>query len=120
MNVGLPGTGIGGLFYLATALLMPVWELLRAMNGRSSAARWRDVAEQTSLALAILVALWTAAWVVGWLFPTLAPGMRAAATTVTHRLGVTPTKLTAITLGMLLMTVEGLYLMLSVVRLQRK
>ncbi|MGH7731754.1 MAG: hypothetical protein ACRENJ_10960 [Candidatus Eiseniibacteriota bacterium] len=45
MIVGLPGTGIGGLFYLVAALLMPVSECGRWLRHRSSPARWKLIAQ---------------------------------------------------------------------------
>lgn len=57
MNAGLPGTGLGGLFYLVLALLMPVRELYLTARGRSSRQRWRLVLQQLLIAAAILTAL---------------------------------------------------------------
>ena len=55
MNAGLPGTGIGGLFYIASALWMPV---NRALHGRGHAGRtWRRVFAQGVIAGGILWAL---------------------------------------------------------------
>lgn len=56
-SAGLPGTGLGGLFYLLLALWMPFAELPRTMRGRSSRARWRHVAEQFALACGIVAAV---------------------------------------------------------------
>ena len=44
MFAGLPGTGIGGIFYLLLTLWMPVHELYLTARGRSSAERWRFIA----------------------------------------------------------------------------
>ena len=49
MTVGLPGAGIGGLFYLLAGLLMPVREAWLTVTGRSSRARWRVVLHQFSI-----------------------------------------------------------------------
>ena len=49
MTVGIPGTGIGGIFYLLLAIAMPVRELGLAFRGRSSWERWRFIALQWSL-----------------------------------------------------------------------
>lgn len=65
MTVGIPGTGIGGLFYLTLALAMPVRELWLTVRGRSSLARWRIVAYQWGIAAGILGALWGQAWLLG-------------------------------------------------------
>jgi hypothetical protein len=45
MNAGLPGTGIGGVFYLVSALFMPFFELFKTLRGESNLERWRDVAD---------------------------------------------------------------------------
>jgi hypothetical protein len=58
MTAGLPGTGIGGLFYLALALLMPIWELGRAARGRRTSDRTRVALVQAAIALGILGAIW--------------------------------------------------------------
>jgi hypothetical protein len=64
MTAGLPGAGIGGLFYFCLVFLMPVWELYLTARGRSSLARWKHVAFQYSLVLTIFAALWAEAWAI--------------------------------------------------------
>ena len=49
MTVGIPGTGLGGLFYFLLVALMPFYELLLTLRGRSSLARWRRVAHHLAL-----------------------------------------------------------------------
>jgi len=113
MNVELPGTGIGGLFYLLTALLMPVPEVWHTVRGRSTLRRWRRVATQTGLALGILAGLWMTALVLQWCLPTPAiSSLRHANRQAAHALGVTPTWLTVLTLAGVLVGVEGLHLVL--------
>ena len=56
-NAGLPGTGLGGLFYVLLALWMPVAELRATLRGRSSPARWRAVGAQFALACGIIAAV---------------------------------------------------------------
>ena len=56
-NAGLPGTGLGGLFYVLLALCMPLVELHATWQGRSSAARWRQVWTQFGLACGIVGAV---------------------------------------------------------------
>jgi purine-cytosine permease-like protein len=53
-NAGLPGTGIGGLFYLLLALSMPFVEASRALRGRSGPGRWPQVITQFTLACGVL------------------------------------------------------------------
>ncbi len=56
-NAGLPGTGLGGLFYLLLALVMPVVEVVRTLRGDTEPGRWRQVLTQFALACAILASL---------------------------------------------------------------
>lgn len=62
-NAGLPGTGIGGLFYIVLALSMPLVEAYRTLRGRSSPERWQQVLTQFSLACGVLATLVVTAWV---------------------------------------------------------
>lgn len=57
MNAGLPGTGLGGLFYLLLALVMPFVELVQTVRGRSSRERWRLVLTQLGVALGIIAVM---------------------------------------------------------------
>jgi hypothetical protein len=56
-NAGLPGTGLGGLFYVLLALWMPVAELHATVQGSSSRASWRLVGTQFALACTIVAAV---------------------------------------------------------------
>ena len=107
MNAGLPGTGIGGLFYLVTALLMPAVEMVRTLRGRSSVARWRIVLRQVTLALGVLGGLWATAWFLKHLLPHQALVSLKTTNDRTAKLfGATPTILTFATLGGVLAVVE--------------
>lgn len=57
MSAGLPGLGLGGLFFMASALLMPAFELIRTLRGASSRARWGVVARNFTLALVMVGAV---------------------------------------------------------------
>jgi hypothetical protein len=57
VSAGLPGLGLGGLFFVLSALLAPFVELIRTTRGRSSAAAWRAVGRQFALALAMVAAV---------------------------------------------------------------
>jgi hypothetical protein len=63
MTAGLPGTGIGGFFYLLSALLMPVNECVCLVMGRSKPARWRKVSRQSLCSVGILAGIWCTAWI---------------------------------------------------------
>jgi hypothetical protein len=57
MSVGLPGLGLGGLFFVISALVAPLVELHRSIQGRSSAVAWRQVGRQFSIAVVMVVAV---------------------------------------------------------------
>jgi hypothetical protein len=62
MTAGLPGAGIGGLFYFCLVFLMPVRELYLTARGRSSLARWKAVLFQCTIVFGIFASLWGEAW----------------------------------------------------------
>ena len=56
MSVGLPGSGIGGVFYLLSALWMPVHGAQRSLRGERFGVG--VIARQSLMAALILFALW--------------------------------------------------------------
>jgi hypothetical protein len=56
VTAGIPGTGIGGLFYLASALALP----LRALRRRR--LRWSAIAGQVAMASGVIAAMWATGW----------------------------------------------------------
>jgi hypothetical protein len=56
-NAGLPGTGLGGLFYVLLAFWMPLAELPRTLRGDSSLVRWRQIGTQVALACGIVASV---------------------------------------------------------------
>ncbi len=70
MNAGLPGTGLGGIFYLVLALMMPVRELYLTARGRSSRERWRLVLRQLAMALGIVATVVLTVWGLGRALPS--------------------------------------------------
>src|SRR5712671_3833740 len=64
MAAGLPGTGIGGMFYLISALATPLREGYLRLRGRKSRG-WRLVVALTAIAGAILAGLWATSWLLG-------------------------------------------------------
>ena len=77
MTVGLPGVGIGGMFYLASALLMPFRSLVAMFTGRET--RWPVALRQALIALATLAAVWATGWAIGWLIAAFSPAPIAGA-----------------------------------------
>jgi hypothetical protein len=62
MTVGLPGTGIGGLYYFVLVLFMPLREAWLTLRGRGSTERWKQVGMYWSFLLAMLGMLWGESW----------------------------------------------------------
>ena len=54
MNIGLPGAGIGGLYYLTCAAIMPIKELLLTLKNPEHKFRSRLVATQLGIATGIV------------------------------------------------------------------
>lgn len=75
MTAGLPGAAIGGLFYLASALLMPVRETVHMLRNPRAPRRWRLVLRQTAIAAGILVAIWAVGRGLGWLLLATRPDL---------------------------------------------
>jgi hypothetical protein len=57
MSAGLPGLGLGGLFFIFSALLAPFPELWRTIRGRSRPGVWRIVGRQFAQAVAMVIAI---------------------------------------------------------------
>lgn len=69
MNAGLPGVGIAGLFFIISALVMPLLEAVRTVAGHGSKQRWRAVAYNWLLA-AVMVGVFVA---MGWTVSAAVP-----------------------------------------------
>ena len=54
MFAGLPGIGVGTLFYVLMAVWMPFYEIPRVFAGKSSLARWQLIARQLFYAAGIV------------------------------------------------------------------
>src|SRR5438876_5809402 len=116
MTAGLPGVGIGGLFYLLSALLMPFIELGRTVRGRSSLERWRLVARQWLVAVGMIAALTAAVWALHHALtgPPPAPAGSGArpgtAEPALHRTGWSPMLAILLSWGLLALVLVGAYL----------
>jgi hypothetical protein len=55
MFAGLPGIGVGTLFYVLMAFWMPVRELPRVFQGTSSVTTWKIILRQMFYAVSIIV-----------------------------------------------------------------
>lgn len=87
MTAGLPGTGVGGLFYMLSGILMPFREAYRAVRGKSDARSRRLVAYQTLLALGVVGGIWVTGWLLGLMIswaPAVAAAMQGTSHVATH------------------------------------
>ena len=68
MTVGLPGAGIGGLFYLASTFLLPFRCLYRSLRGRPIPSG-KHISQSVAIATGVVVSL----WITGWLLASIIP-----------------------------------------------
>jgi len=118
MNPGLPGTGVGGLFYILVALWMPACEGLRRWQGDAT-RRGSVVAKQFAIAIGVVAAMSGVFWgldMVLMLDRVAAHAVIAPHAVVTMR--VSALLVTSSVLGAVLGTVEfvRLYLRLESMR----
>jgi hypothetical protein len=65
MTVGLPGAGIGGLFYLVATITLPIRHAWRVLRGQPTEVEARDIVRALLLAVGILAGIWVAGWLLG-------------------------------------------------------
>jgi hypothetical protein len=112
MTVGLPGSGLGGVFYLLSALWMPVHQLIRSVRGDRAPLNAGLLVRQTAIAASMIGVLFATGYALGWLLGVpLAPADVVAAGTTTQAGGDTGVLRTAV----LLLTVGALAVLLLVV-----
>jgi hypothetical protein len=70
MTAGLPGTGVGGLFYLVAALLLPLRGLVLRMRGTE--VPWATLLRQLGLAVGVFVGIWATGWLLGFMVGPIA------------------------------------------------
>ena len=75
MTAGVPGTGIGGFFYLLSALLMPVKESIDICRKKSSRSSRRTVVRQAMNAVGVLCGVWLTGWFISRSFSTVSTSM---------------------------------------------
>jgi len=121
MTVGLPGVGIGGIFYLVSALTMPVRELVRTFRRESSAMRWRFVMTQWSLAVGILIAMWLTGEAIGMLVTAVGSSLPSSgfARHVASR-NVLQVSALALSLGTLTVVWVGVHALRMLLRLRER
>jgi hypothetical protein len=66
MFAGLPGIGVGTLYYVLVALWMPIRELGSVVRGTSSLSRWRLIGTQIFYASGIIASIAAADRIMMW------------------------------------------------------
>ncbi len=69
MVAGIPGTGIGGIFYLMSAFCMPLREMTKLVRGKSNLMRWKFIVMQLGLASGIVMGFWITGWILAMVIP---------------------------------------------------
>jgi hypothetical protein len=103
MSAGLPGLGLGGLFFIFSALLAPFPELWRTLRGRSDLASWKTIGRQLAQALAMVAAIDLTLRLTYVVLSTVGAGDPPAADEAT----VLPLNLIGITTGLLVLVLCG-------------
>jgi hypothetical protein len=74
VTAGIPGAGIGGVFYILTSLFAPLRTTVRWLRGdRPSKREWHLSMRHASLASTILAAIWLCGWLLGAVLITRNP-----------------------------------------------
>lgn len=60
MNAGLPGFGLGGLFYLLSVILMVVLEAIKFFRGKK--VQWKFLFSMVGITLGTLLAIFATYW----------------------------------------------------------
>ncbi len=70
MTVGFPGTGIGGLFYIVAALLVPIRSLL--LRRREALGKRGAIARLFLLGLGVAFGIYATGWLLGFVLGPVA------------------------------------------------
>jgi hypothetical protein len=118
MFAGLPGIGVGTLFYVLIALLMPLWELVRVVRGTSSLARWRLIRRQFLFAVSIIISVMFAERVLMYILGQAGPESlnparllnRELMTRAPQSILAAPITASLLLLGAVVITAEAVYM----------
>lgn len=113
MNIGLPGTGIGGLFYFFSALVMLGIEITRIIrrkkDSRKSQIARRVIPMLTGIIITMLLLDWAVSMVIASIHASLSSG--AARQTSYQIFTWQPIFLSMLTLGIIVFSVQVLKLL---------
>jgi hypothetical protein len=112
MTPGIPGAGIGGLFYVCSSLVLSLRHAWRRARRQQSNTRSRDVALLALQAVGIALGVWIAGWLVGALVAPELRGLSRATSLVNgnahvrNAIRVAAIVIGVATLGMVMLGVE--------------
>lgn len=99
MIAGLPGTGIGGIFYLLLAAFMPIREFFRLMQKQTILRRWCFITLQMGFVFGIISLMWAEMWglhqIIVWLKSSCRTNCLNAASGLSIKLTLHQTKILA-------------------------
>ena len=84
MTAGVPGSGIGGTFYLLSALLMPVKESVAICRRTSSRASRMVVVRQIINAAGVMSGVWLTGWFIARSIRTVSASVHPGQQRVLH------------------------------------
>src|SRR3712207_6267453 len=61
---GMPGTGLGGIFYALLILWITVRELWRLARGVSGSSNWHRIGELAAILAGIIAVFWGVGWLI--------------------------------------------------------
>ena len=124
MFAGLPGIGVGTLFYVLIAIWMPLREIAFVVQGRSSLARWRLIGTQLLFAAGIIVSVALADRLLLWMLGGSGTGGVGPAHWISQSLGAkapdsvmaAPIAASLVLLGAVLAAVQCARLVIAVMK----
>ena len=102
MTPGVPGAGIGGLFYLASTLLLPFRSLVRRLRRQPDSVTARQAMHTLAIAGGVIAALVATGWVLALLVPDEALRVASAGSGSVRARTVLPVATFATAVGTLL------------------
>ena len=123
MIAGLPGTGIGGMYYLLLSLWMPIHGLLHNMKRDLPFFKKGIIMRQVFLTVMVIGGMWVTGWLLGICLAVVIPPSSATGTSfgsfavARNVIQVTPLILTLVTLTLVYIGMLGI---LTFVRWRRK
>ena len=107
MNIGLPGTGLGGLFYMMSILIMFIIEISKALVGKRS-PYLRLALKQATMLVGIIISMLALDWFLGMVILSSENAIHGSRTVegAPSFLSITPIVLTSGLLGFIIIVIS--------------